>query len=70
MQVRVAIVGAGVAGLTAAGVLQQAGVEHISIFEARDRVGGRMFTVRNEFSVDVELGAGWIQGSSPLCEFR
>jgi monoamine oxidase len=44
-------------------VLQQAGVKHITVFEARDRVGGRMFTVRDVFSADVELGAGWIQGA-------
>ena len=37
----VAIVGAGTAGLKAAEVLLEAGVQ-VTIFEARDRVGGRV----------------------------
>ena len=44
---RVAVVGAGVAGLHCAYRLQQAGV-NVSVFEASNRVGGRMFTARDK----------------------
>lgn len=53
----VAILGAGIAGLTAAYRLQKAGVP-CEIFEASDRTGGRMFT-RYDFNKDgmfCELG--------------
>jgi len=42
---RVAIVGAGLAGTTAAYRLTQQGV-HVQLFEARDRIGGRCWTAR------------------------
>jgi oxygen-dependent protoporphyrinogen oxidase len=38
---RIAVIGAGIAGLTAAYRLQQAG-HHVEVYEARDYVGGRM----------------------------
>ena len=41
---RVIIVGAGFAGLAAADALARGGVE-VSVFEARDRVGGRVWSV-------------------------
>jgi len=40
-QIRVCIVGAGVSGLRAADVLLQHGA-HVTIYEARDRIGGRV----------------------------
>jgi ribulose 1,5-bisphosphate synthetase/thiazole synthase len=40
-QIRVGIVGAGLAGLRCADVLLQHGV-HVTIFEARNRLGGRV----------------------------
>jgi monoamine oxidase len=40
----VAILGGGLAGLNAARLLQQAGVD-FQLFEARDRLGGRILTV-------------------------
>jgi len=58
--VDVVVVGAGVAGLTAAGVLARAGLE-VEIVEARDRVGGRVLTDRR-WGVPIELGATWIHG--------
>ena len=42
---RVAIVGAGLAGLTAAYRLAQQGV-NVRLYEARDRIGGRCWTAR------------------------
>jgi monoamine oxidase len=53
----VAVVGAGIAGLRAAQLLERAGVE-VTVFEARNRIGGRMWTTRvggQEF----EAGAEW-----------
>lgn len=43
--VKVAILGAGIAGMTAAYELSQAGYE-CTILEARDRAGGRCWTIR------------------------
>uniref|UniRef100_A0A8C6LIY0 Amine oxidase domain-containing protein n=1 Tax=Nothobranchius furzeri TaxID=105023 RepID=A0A8C6LIY0_NOTFU len=54
---KVAVVGAGMAGLTAAKLLQDAGHE-VHIYEVSDRVGGRVITHRNETEGwYVELGA-------------
>jgi monoamine oxidase len=41
---RIAIVGGGLAGLLAAVLLQQQGVRDVVLFEARDRLGGRILT--------------------------
>ena len=43
------IVGAGVAGLTCAYKLRQAGFK-VRVYEAQDRIGGRMFSLRNHFA--------------------
>jgi monoamine oxidase len=53
----VAIVGAGIAGLTAAWRLRQHGVR-VRVYEAQNRVGGRMFSLPNHFPDGqvVELG--------------
>jgi len=44
---RVVVVGAGIAGLHCAYRLQQAGVD-VTVYEASTRVGGRMFTARDD----------------------
>jgi monoamine oxidase len=55
---RVAVVGAGLAGLAAADALRAAGIE-VAVFEARDRVGGRVWSVPFAGGV-VERGAEFI----------
>ena len=55
---RVVVVGAGIAGLTAASRLRKAGVPCV-VLEARDRVGGRLHTV-DLAGVPVDLGGSWI----------
>ncbi|HVT32234.1 MAG TPA: NAD(P)/FAD-dependent oxidoreductase [Rhodanobacteraceae bacterium] len=45
----IVIVGAGVAGLACAYRLRQAGLR-VRVYEAQDRVGGRMFSLRNHFA--------------------
>ena len=45
----VIVVGAGIAGLTAAYRLRQAGVP-VALYEAQDRIGGRMWSLRNHFA--------------------
>lgn len=59
---RIVIVGAGAAGLAAAGELQARGFENVVILEARDRVGGRIWTGSLGDGIPVELGATWIHG--------
>jgi monoamine oxidase len=60
----VIIIGAGVAGLRAARLLGEAGL-HVLVLEARDRVGGRVWTIESEGGVPVELGAEFIHGAPP-----
>ncbi|MFN8609711.1 MAG: FAD-dependent oxidoreductase [Vulcanimicrobiota bacterium] len=64
---RVAVIGAGIAGLTCALDLQQAGVS-VSVFEREERVGGRMGTrVRDGLAFD--LGANFlIRSYSTICD--
>lgn len=52
---KVAVIGAGLAGLTAAHRLQQEGRD-VDLYEARNRVGGRVFTVKINGHIG-ELGA-------------
>ncbi|HEX6803319.1 MAG TPA: FAD-dependent oxidoreductase [Terriglobales bacterium] len=62
---RVVIIGAGISGLAAAAKLGAAGVP-VLLLEARDRIGGRIFT-RNEPGCEapIELGAEFIHGIPP-----
>jgi monoamine oxidase len=56
----VAIIGAGASGLTAARDLTNAGL-NVIILEARDRIGGRIHTLRDpKFALPVELGAEFV----------
>ena len=66
----VVVIGAGAAGLAAATRLAAAGVD-VVVLEARDRVGGRLHTVRPAgWPIPVELGASWVHdtGASDLAE--
>lgn len=56
----VAIIGAGLAGLTAARDLQRAGCESFVVLEARDRVGGRTYNHDLGNGVVSEAGGQWI----------
>ncbi|MCI08603.1 lysine-specific histone demethylase-like protein, partial [Trifolium medium] len=58
---RVIIIGAGPAGLTAARHLNRQGFT-VTVLEARNRIGGRVFTDHSSLSVPVDLGASIITG--------
>src|SRR5438552_3433462 len=56
------VVGAGIAGLAAAAELSRLG-KRVSILEARDRPGGRIYTIKSKTeNFPVELGAEFIHG--------
>ena len=60
----IVVVGAGIAGLSAAWHLKQAGCEAV-VLEARNRIGGRVWTNRDFADIPVEFGAELIHGCSP-----
>lgn len=67
---RVAVIGAGLAGLTAARTLVDAGFEVI-VIEARDRVGGRIDSAEADaFDVPVELGGVFLTDAGEVGEFE
>ena len=56
------VIGAGAAGLAAARQFSRSGLTAI-VLEARDRIGGRIFTIHDDNSpVPVELGAEFVHG--------
>jgi monoamine oxidase len=59
----VAIVGAGIAGLSAAVALVRRGVD-VVVLEARDRVGGRLLSL-TDADATVDLGATWFWPDEP-----
>lgn len=63
---RAAVIGAGIAGLTTAYQLHERGFD-VHVFEARDRVGGAIRTVRRDGYL-VECGPNTLQSTSPVLE--
>lgn len=68
-QFDVLVIGAGVAGLNAGRLLAAAG-QRVAILEARDRIGGRIWTqaIKLENSrvpIPIELGAEFVHGLPP-----
>jgi monoamine oxidase len=67
-KVEVVVIGGGAAGIAAANALHQAGVD-VVVLEARERVGGRVFTYRPPgMTLPIELGAEFIHGRAPELE--
>ncbi|MDE2982135.1 MAG: FAD-dependent oxidoreductase [Gemmatimonadota bacterium] len=58
----VLVIGAGIAGLAAAHELRASGFADVVVLEARDRIGGRIWTQQLGGTVRVDLGASWIHG--------
>jgi len=62
-QYDVIVLGAGLSGLSAAYTLKKLGVDDILVLEAKNRIGGRVYTkefVTPDGPLSVELGAEWI----------
>lgn len=58
---RIVVIGAGISGLAAAQALSRQ--EHaVTVLEARDRIGGRLWTDRSS-GIPLDLGASWIHGT-------
>lgn len=55
------VIGAGASGLAAARLLHDAG-HTVIVLEARDRIGGRVWTDMRLSNIPVDLGASWIHG--------
>ncbi|KAL1122587.1 hypothetical protein AAG570_002917 [Ranatra chinensis] len=66
---KVVIVGAGMAGLSAANHLVKNGVTDFVVLESRNRIGGRIASIDTN-GVRLELGANWIHGvlGNPIYE--
>ncbi len=58
------IIGAGIAGLSAAEILTSSGFEFVTILEARNRIGGRVH-VREHDENTIHMGAQWIHQYCP-----
>ena len=58
---QVVVVGAGIAGLAAAKDLQESGYE-VTVLEASNRIGGRIYTDRS-LGFPLEIGANWIHSN-------
>src|SRR4051812_49274016 len=61
-QVDVAIIGAGAAGLGAAHRLMKSGLS-ILVLEARNRAGGRGYTVNPTPGITFDVGCGWLHSA-------
>ncbi len=60
--VEVAVIGGGAAGIGAARKLAAHGVDCM-IVEARDRLGGRAFTITDHMGHHIDMGCGWLHSA-------
>ncbi len=58
----VVVIGAGIAGVSAARVLMEQGVS-VLVLEARDRIGGRAYTEHETFGVPYDHGCTWLHSA-------
>ena len=61
----VLVLGAGMAGISAAKTLSDGGITNLLILEAQEQIGGRVKNTVLSSGIRVELGANWIQGIDP-----
>lgn len=68
-QKEIIVIGAGIAGLSTAKTLKNHGY-NVKIIEARNRIGGRLWTSDKWKDLPVDLGASWIHGvdNNPITE--
>lgn len=62
MEFNIVVIGAGGAGIAAARRLKDAGLA-VTVVEARSRVGGRAWTVRDASGAALDLGCGWLHSA-------
>ena len=65
---RVLVLGGGLAGLAAARHLLQQNNVHVTLLEAKNRLGGRLHTVMSASSIPIDLGGMYWHGSSTVLE--
>jgi monoamine oxidase len=56
------VIGAGIAGIAAARKLKDSGY-NVTVIEARNRIGGRIWTSNKWSDIPLDLGASWIHGA-------
>lgn len=54
------IIGGGLSGLMTAYLLEKENAGDVHILEARQRLGGRIYTLRSEGEASIEMGATWL----------
>lgn len=60
---QILVIGAGISGMAAAQKLMQQG-KKVVVIEARDRIGGRIWSDKTQLGFPFDMGAGWIHGPS------
>ncbi|CDK27074.1 unnamed protein product [Kuraishia capsulata CBS 1993] len=65
---RVIVIGAGISGLKAAIDIHAAGIKDVLVLEARNRIGGRIYTTHEGKNSTYDIGASWFHaaGLNPL----